>query len=86
MDRAWTESSIDDLAHKPTKGTPWTMKAKLAPGSLYAALIIALSAWILHGFVEALLAACVTAIASWPLYRRFAARLPLAHGAQRGRL
>jgi len=56
------------------------MKAKLAPGSLYAALIIALSAWILHSFVEALLAACVTAIASWPLYKQFAARMPLRVG------
>jgi predicted PurR-regulated permease PerM len=33
-----------------------------------------LAAWILHSFIEVLLAACVTAIASWPLYRRFAAR------------
>ena len=31
---------------------------------------------ILHSFVEALLAACVAAISSWPLYRRFTARLP----------
>jgi predicted PurR-regulated permease PerM len=48
----------------------------VTPGGLYAALIIALSAWVLHSFLEALLAACVTVIASWPLYRRFAARLP----------
>ncbi|MET0218837.1 MAG: AI-2E family transporter [Burkholderiales bacterium] len=52
------------------------MKVKLTAGWFYAALIIALSVWILHSFLEALLAACVTAIASWPLYRRFAARLP----------
>jgi predicted PurR-regulated permease PerM len=44
--------------------------------SLYSALVIALAAWVLHGFIEALLAACVIAVASWPLYRRFAARLP----------
>ncbi|HSD00486.1 MAG TPA: AI-2E family transporter, partial [Casimicrobiaceae bacterium] len=47
----------------------------LPPGSLWAALIIALSLWILHGFLQALLAACVTAIASWPLYVRFGTRL-----------
>jgi len=44
---------------------------RLPPGSLGAALIIALSLWILHGFLQALLAACVTAVASWPLYTRF---------------
>lgn len=39
------------------------------------ALIVALSAWVLHPFVQALLAACVAAVASWPLYRRFRARV-----------
>jgi len=48
----------------------------LDAGWAYGALIVVLTAWILHGFIEALLAACVTAIASWPLYRQFAARLP----------
>lgn len=48
------------------------MNIKLTAGWFYGALIVALSLWILHGFVEALLAACVTAIASWPLYKRFA--------------
>ena len=42
----------------------------------YAASVVVLSAWILHSFLEAILAACVTAIASWPLYARFAVRLP----------
>src|SRR3954454_2236605 len=40
------------------------------------AVVLVLSAWILHSFVEALLAACVTAIASWPLYQRFERRVP----------
>jgi predicted PurR-regulated permease PerM len=44
--------------------------------SFYAALIIVLSVWILHSFLPALLAACVIATASWPLYMRFAAGLP----------
>ncbi len=52
------------------------MSLKLPPGWFYGGLIVALSAWILHGFLQAMLAACVTAIASWPLYTRFAARLP----------
>jgi predicted PurR-regulated permease PerM len=52
------------------------MKSKLTAGWAYGALIVVLSAWILHSFLEALLAACVTAIASWPLYRQFTARTP----------
>jgi len=44
--------------------------------SLYSTLVIAVAAWVLHGFVEAMLAACVIAVASWPLYRRFSARMP----------
>jgi predicted PurR-regulated permease PerM len=57
-------------------GMHWLTKVRPSAGSFYAALIIVLSAWVLHSFVEALLAACVTAIASWPLYRKFSACLP----------
>ncbi|MGB8434450.1 MAG: AI-2E family transporter [Burkholderiales bacterium] len=56
------------------------MNTKLSPGWLYGGLIIILSAWVLHGFLEALLAACVTAIASWPLYARFVDHLPWRMG------
>ena len=52
------------------------MNVKITGGRFYGALIVALSAWILHSFFLPLLVACVTAIASWPLYRQFAARLP----------
>ena len=48
---------------------------------IFGAIIVAVSAWILQGFVHALLAATVIAIASWPLYRRFTVRLP--RGARR---
>ena len=49
------------------------MDVKFTPGRLYGAVILALSIWFLHGFMHALLAASVAAIASWPLYTRFAA-------------
>jgi predicted PurR-regulated permease PerM len=52
------------------------MNIKLTAGWFYGALIVALSVWILHSFFTALLAACVTAVASWPLYTRFARRMP----------
>jgi predicted PurR-regulated permease PerM len=52
------------------------MNFKLTAGWLYGALVVLLCAWILHEFLQPLLAAGVIAIASWPLYERFAARLP----------
>jgi len=51
------------------------MDLKLTPGRLYGAAIVAVSIWFLHGFVNGVLAASVAAIASWPLYARFAARV-----------
>lgn len=60
------------------------MNLKLTPARLIAAAIVALSVWIVHGFVEALLAACVTAVASWPLYAGFRARLPRSVGKSAG--
>ena len=52
------------------------MNIKFTAGWFYGALIVGLSIWILHSFVESLLAASVTAIASWPLYGRFNSRVP----------
>jgi predicted PurR-regulated permease PerM len=52
------------------------MKVKLEAGWIHDALIVALTIWILHGFLQAMLAACVAAVASWPLYERFVSRLP----------
>jgi len=59
------------------------MNFKITGGRFYGALIVALSAWILQSFLLPLLVACVTAVASWPLYRRLVARLPwrMAPGA-----
>jgi predicted PurR-regulated permease PerM len=60
------------------------MKLKLTPGRLLAAAIVVLSVWIVHNFIEALLVACVTAIASWPLYAAFRIRLPRNIGQSAG--
>jgi predicted PurR-regulated permease PerM len=51
------------------------MNITLKPGWFYGALIVALSLWIVQSFLEPVLAASVTAIASWPLYKRFRDRL-----------
>jgi len=60
------------------------MKLKLTPGRLLAAAIVILSIWIVHNFIEALLVAGVTAIASWPLYTAFRIRLPRNVGQSAG--
>ena len=52
------------------------MNFKITGRQVCGALVVALSAWILQSFLLPLLVACVTAIASWPLYRRFGASLP----------
>jgi predicted PurR-regulated permease PerM len=52
------------------------MNSRIISARIYALAIVVPSAWILHGFVHGLLVATVAAIASWPLYARFAARLP----------
>ena len=52
------------------------MNLKLTAAWFYGALVVLTSVWVLYGFLEPLLAASVIAIASWPLYQRFAARLP----------
>jgi len=56
------------------------MNLKLSPARVLAAMLVALAAWIVQGFIEALLAACVIAIATWPLYVSFRARLPRSVG------
>jgi predicted PurR-regulated permease PerM len=60
------------------------MNLKLTPGRILAAALIVLAAWIVHAFIDALLAAGVTAIASWPYYERFMARLPRRIGRSAG--
>lgn len=57
------------------------MNFKPTPGHLLAFALVALCAWVVHDFVDAIAAAAVTAVASWPLYRRFRARLPRRLGA-----
>jgi predicted PurR-regulated permease PerM len=61
-----------------------TMNLKLTPGRLLAAAIVVLAFWVVHGFTQALLAAGVIAIASWPLYIAFRARLPRSVGQSSG--
>jgi predicted PurR-regulated permease PerM len=69
-------NSMDTATQDRPSRAAWTMNVKPAPGWLYGALIVVLSVWILHSFLQAVLAACVTATASWPLYARFVARSP----------
>jgi len=42
----------------------------------WAVLVVLLSAWIVHGFFQPLAWAAMLAVATWPIYRRFAAWMP----------
>jgi predicted PurR-regulated permease PerM len=85
--------SGDRASHRPTALAPaiatsqdmarrFSVNLTLKQPWVYNALVIAAAAWILHGFVEAMLAASVFAIASWPLYLRFVNRV--GHRLSRG--
>ncbi len=68
---------LDRCGPKPVDARAfWVPDFRITPGSLTRALIIVLAAWVLQSFLQAILAACVTAVASWPLYTRFANRMP----------
>jgi predicted PurR-regulated permease PerM len=68
MDQSLPE--LNDV-QRPPRAAVCAMSMTLGSGWFYGALIVVLAGWILHSFLQTLLAACVTAIASWPLYMRF---------------
>lgn len=51
------------------------MLVRLTTPGVLGAFVLVLAAWMLHSFLPALLVACVTAVATWPLYVRVAVRL-----------
>lgn len=56
-------------------GRAWALKLNIDAGWLWAALVVLLSLAILRSFIEPMLWASVIAIATWPIYRRFAQHL-----------
>jgi len=53
-----------------------TLKLDFRAGWVWAALVVLLSAWIIHGFFVPIAWASIIAIATWPIYRRFASHMP----------
>src|SRR4051794_8400680 len=51
------------------------MNGKLTAGWFYGPAVVLVALWILQSFLLSILVACVTASASWPLYRAFANRI-----------
>lgn len=51
------------------------MQIRFTTPAMLGGLVLVLAVWMLHSFLPALLVAGVTAVASWPLYRRCAALL-----------
>lgn len=57
------------------------MNFQLSSRWFAGAAILASALWVVHGFIQPILAAGVIAIASWPLYLRFAGWVPRRLGA-----
>src|ERR1700675_251561 len=74
------EHSIDFGPDVIVEGRPQdrarALKLNFNPRWLWAALVVLLSGGILRSFFEPLVWASVIAVATWPIYRRFAQRLP----------
>jgi predicted PurR-regulated permease PerM len=66
----------DVMVEERKQDRAWVLNVQFNTRWVWAALILLLSVWILHSFLEPLLWAAVIAIASWPIYRRFARSLP----------
>ena len=64
-----------DMQYITGRHEPGMNRVSRAPWVL-GALIFAVTVWVLQSFLLPVLVACVTAIATWPLYRHFAARMP----------
>jgi predicted PurR-regulated permease PerM len=63
-------------ADDPNQDRARTLRLQFNTRWVWAALVLLLSALVLRSFLEPLLWAAIIAVASWPLYRRFARRLP----------
>ena len=76
MDEHSIAPGADVMVEELKQDRAWALKLQFNTRWVWAALILLLSVWILRSFLEPLLWAAVIAIASWPIYRRFARSLP----------
>jgi predicted PurR-regulated permease PerM len=58
------------------RGPGFTLNLDVSARWFWVALVVMLSAWIIHGFFQPLAWAAMLATATWPIYRRFAAWMP----------
>lgn len=72
MDEHSIDLGVDLIAQERKEDRTWALKLKLNASWLWAVLVVLLSALVLRSFIEPLLWASVIAIATWPMYRRFA--------------
>jgi len=78
--RALTKKPIDcarvDSSAAGHRGRGFALNLDFSARWFWAALVVLLSAWIVHGFFQPLAWAAMLAAATWPIYRRFAAWMP----------
>jgi predicted PurR-regulated permease PerM len=78
--RALTEKPIErnrvDSSAAGDRGRRFALNLDFSARWFWAALVVLLSVWIIHGFFQPLAWAAMLATATWPIYRRFAAWMP----------
>jgi predicted PurR-regulated permease PerM len=67
---------VEVNADEQKQGRTHTLKLQFNTRWVWAGFVLLLSVWVLRSFLEPLLWAAIVAVASWPLYRRFARSLP----------
>lgn len=76
MDKHSIAAGADVIVEERKQDGARVLRLQFNTRWVWSALVLLLSVWILRSFVEPLLWAAIIAIASWPIYRRFARSLP----------
>jgi predicted PurR-regulated permease PerM len=66
----------DDSGATSGRSRALTLSLDFKARWFWAVLVVLLCAWIIHSFLVPLAWASILAVATWPIYRRFAARMP----------
>lgn len=67
---------LDDGGSKGRRSRGLALNLDFRVRRFWAALVVLLSAWIIHSFFLPLAWASILAVATWPIYRRFASHMP----------
>jgi len=76
MNQQPIDCRLDDRSAPGSRGRRLNINLDFKARWFWAVVVVLLSAWIIHGFFLPVAWALIIAVATWPLYRRFASRMP----------